>query len=288
MKPDLHEVAERLSVEVRLVVGEDLREEDHRAAPLAHRPQGVAAVLEPFEGHVRFISEHPGAGRRFEQRIARHADDGHHVAVPEPRHQGHALARPALDHVHLGHLGEPDPHLPQREQRVVVARPLAAELLDPAGGGDLHDLGPGMAKLDADVVEPRGLRMGQMAAGPNVRGGVRRALPAHAAHRAGDVIVFEDVDLEVAELRDVAAPELEGGRHRAELGEVVAHERGGRQHVHLGRAHPVVPEVVHVAGEDRFHRRPPDLAEQPGAGGLVDVVVVAGSHRGGGCRADSA
>ena len=56
----------------------------------------------------------------------------------------------------------------------------------------------------------------------------------------------------------------------------MAHERGGRQHVHLGRAHPVVPEVVHVAGEDRFHRRPPDLAEQPGAGGLVDVVVVAG------------
>ena len=56
----------------------------------------------------------------------------------------------------------------------------------------------------------------------------------------------------------------------------MAHERGGGKHVHLRRAHAVVPEVVHVAGEDRLHRRLADPVEQPGARRLVDVVVAAG------------
>ena len=117
-----------------------------------------------------------------------------------------------------------------------------------------------------------------MAPGTHDRDLARRALPAVASHRVCDVAVLHHVDPEVAEFRAVVAAELgvRGGRYRAELGEVMAQERGGRQQVHLGGARTVVPEIVHVAREHGFHRGLCDLLEQPCAGRLVDVVVVAG------------
>ena len=101
----LHEVTERRTADPGLPVGQDLREEDPDTAALAHRPQGAAAALEPFEGQVRLAGNYPGIGAgRLDHSITGYADRGDDVAVPEPRHEPHALARLALEHVHLGHL----------------------------------------------------------------------------------------------------------------------------------------------------------------------------------------
>src|SRR5688500_14860264 len=95
------------------------------------------------------------------------------------------------------------------------------------------------------------------------------------ADRMSDMAVLEDIYDKVPKLLRVPSPVLHRGADPIELRKVVPQERRRRQHVVVGGADTVVPEVVHVASENGLDARVLHLLDKPCAAGLVDVVVAA-------------
>ena len=176
--------------------------------------------------------------------------------------------------------GDPDPahaHLPERHQRVVVAHRLAVELVEAAGGRDLHGVHPVLAHVEAEAVPP--VQPGMDGRDTTARGRFRRARLGHGApgaHDLAEVSPFVHMDDGVAQLRRVVAPELASGlgRDALHLAVVQADEGGRGQEVAVGRAVPVEPEVVDMAGEQGLDAVLLQEAQEPAAAGLAEVVVV--------------
>ena len=110
---------------------------------------------------------------------------------------------------------------------------------------------------------------------PVFRRPIRRARSSPTANKTCNMPVFEDIDLEIAKLADIVPSELLPRADSAKLREILPHERGGRQHVNLGRPPAVQPEIMRMTGERRLHFRPSHLGQQPSPRRFIDVVVIA-------------
>ena len=76
-------------------------------------------------------------------------------AMAERNQFGHAAPRLGIGKIVERYPQVTNPHLPQGQERIVVADPLAVEGVQPPGRGYIGTVAPGLAQKEADTVAVR-------------------------------------------------------------------------------------------------------------------------------------